>query len=90
MNTDEDSNMSQVGRDFFMQTHGDKAGSFDLLQRDHEIIEETEYDENTQNDLQNKSFRSSELFEKLIFHETKRLNTDNELIRKHIRKFGNE
>lgn len=31
MNTDEDSNMSQIARDFFMQTHGDKGGSFDLL-----------------------------------------------------------
>lgn len=37
---EEDSNISEIVKDFFMQTHGDRGGSFDLLQKTKQREEE--------------------------------------------------
>ncbi|CDW88604.1 ankyrin repeat domain protein [Stylonychia lemnae] len=62
--TDDDSNISQVARDFFMQTHGDRGASFDLLQKEAEMREEPDLDDDKENiinvDIDKKSFKTFE------------------------------
>ena len=76
-NTDEDSNMSQIAKEFFMNTHGDKAGgSFDLLQNEIKEEEDEVSNESQQQDFENESseFSSSRYIE--LLSPIKRLNTD--------------
>ncbi len=35
----EESNMTELAKDFFLQTHGDKGGSFDLLNSKESLIQ---------------------------------------------------
>ena len=36
----EESNMTELAKDFFLQTHGDKGGSFDLLNSKENLIQD--------------------------------------------------